>query len=325
MKLVNFGRSGLKVTEYCLGCLTMGSLQSNLSTEVGASIITTAVENGINFIDTAEIYGNDAQINLALDILRKKSPELLENLVIATKTKAQTADEMDDFVERTRKNFNKESLDIVCLHNIADENAFLEREAAYTRALELKDEGMISEIGWTAHSFEGLKPVLDHADGVSVIMPIINFKGFGLRGYTQDDLLNLLKEAKNKQIYVYSMKSLGGGHLRESIEEAIKWLRENPLVDVAAVGAKSPAEVLMNIYLFNDEPVPAEIREKIENVPRHIIIYHNLCQKCGKCAEACTSGAMSFSEKEGPVIDHESCVICGYCAEACPKFIIRVV
>ena len=62
MKMVDFGRNGLKVTEYCLGCLTMGRLQSNLSNEAAARVITTAVENGVNFIDTAETYGNDDQI-----------------------------------------------------------------------------------------------------------------------------------------------------------------------------------------------------------------------------------------------------------------------
>lgn len=288
-------------------------------------MITTAVENGVNFIDTAETYGNDDQIKLALKNLKDFKPELLQNLVIATKTKAKTADKMEEYVNRALDDFKKERLDILSLHNVADENAFKERENAYVRALELKDEGKITEIGLTGHSLDGLAPVLDHADGISIVMPIVNFKGFGLRGYTLDDLLEFLKEAKKKHVQVYSMKSLGGGHLRESIQEAIKWLRENPLVDVACIGAKSPAEVLMNIHLFNDEPVPDEVTKNIENVPRRVIIYHHLCQKCGKCAEACTSGALSFSEEEGPVIDLDSCVICGYCAAACPKFIIRVV
>lgn len=70
MKRVEFGRSKAEVSEYCLGCLTMGRLQSNLSVEAGARIITTAIKNGVNFIDTAELYGNDEQIHRALELLR---------------------------------------------------------------------------------------------------------------------------------------------------------------------------------------------------------------------------------------------------------------
>ncbi|MBD3188399.1 hypothetical protein GF325_16305 [Candidatus Bathyarchaeota archaeon] len=325
MKRVRFGRSGLRVTEYCLGCLTMGRLQAGLGARDGARIITTAVEHGVNFIDTAETYGNDEQVKIAVENLEQENPASLADLVIATKTKARSAQDMETFVSRTLEIFHRDRLDVVSLHNVADGDDFKHREDAFNRVLEFHDDGIIADIGLTAHSMAGFSPVLDHAGEFSVIMPIINFKGIGLRGYSLDELQAFLTRVKQKNISVYSMKSLGGGHLRNEAVEAINWLRHNPRVDVACVGAKDPVEVLANIHAFEDTPVPTGIKESIDRVERRVRIYTHLCEKCGKCAEACTSGALKFSEKSGPMIDHETCVICGYCAGACPKFIIRVV
>ncbi len=324
MKYLAFGRSKLRVSEYCLGCLTMGKLQANLSIEDGAGIITTAARLGINFIDTAENYGNAGQIKRAIAILKAECPGLLGQMVFATKTKVETGLDMERFVSGSLDDFSRPALDLVCMHNIPDEKGFQKREGAFFELLELKDRGIVREIGWTAHSLRGLDPVLDHAGDFGVVMPVVNFKGTGLRGHTLDDLAAFLRRARRKNLSVYSMKSLGGGHLRDEVDEAIAWLRNNPLVDVACIGAKSTSEVIYNAHVFNDEPVPEAVKCAIERVPRALIIYHHLCQKCGCCAKACTSGAMTFSELTGPVVDRDACMLCGYCADACPKFIIRI-
>ena len=325
MEYKTFGHSKLKVSEYCLGTLTMGRLQSNLSIQEGAEIIKTAVNHGITFIDTAANYGSINHIKQGLELLKNEDSTIIDDLVIATKTKAKNGEELVEYVDVFLNNLNRDIVDILCFHNIASKKAFEEREDAYYKALELKDKGKIKEIGWTAHSLVGLEPVLDYAEEIGIIMPIINFKGVGLRGYTLEELLDFLDDAKKKGISTYSMKSLGGGHLRSHAEEAINWLRNIPQIDVVCVGAKSSAEVIMNACIFEGKKIPVEISDKIERVRRKITIYHHLCEKCGKCIEACTNGAMIFTEEKGPEIDHDACVICGYCADACPKFIIRVI
>lgn len=53
MKLVNFGNLGIKVPAIAIGCMRLGALD-----EKGvAQLIDTAMENGMNFIDHADIYG----------------------------------------------------------------------------------------------------------------------------------------------------------------------------------------------------------------------------------------------------------------------------
>lgn len=50
------GNTGLNVSALCFGALPMGPLQADLSTEEGGALILEALERGVNFIDTAELY-----------------------------------------------------------------------------------------------------------------------------------------------------------------------------------------------------------------------------------------------------------------------------
>ena len=67
MKKYSLGKTGIKVTELCFGALPIGPLQANISVEKGAKLIHTALERGINFIDTAEAYQTYPHIKKALE------------------------------------------------------------------------------------------------------------------------------------------------------------------------------------------------------------------------------------------------------------------
>ena len=53
MQLKRLGRTGLKVTEICMGTMTFGNQAPE---EVAHAILDRALEAGVNFIDTADIY-----------------------------------------------------------------------------------------------------------------------------------------------------------------------------------------------------------------------------------------------------------------------------
>ena len=60
------GKSGIKVSKICFGTLTLGPLQKNYSVREGANLLSYAYDKGINFLDTAELYDNYAQIKESL-------------------------------------------------------------------------------------------------------------------------------------------------------------------------------------------------------------------------------------------------------------------
>ena len=58
MKMNPLGRTGLEVSALCLGSMTWGTQNTE---EEGHGQIDTALDHGINFIDTAEMYPTNPQ------------------------------------------------------------------------------------------------------------------------------------------------------------------------------------------------------------------------------------------------------------------------
>ncbi len=82
MQKRNLGKSGLEVSALGLGCMGMSfGLGPAMETKDGIALIRAAVERGVTFFDTAEVYGpftNEKLVGEALEGLR-------ENVIIATK------------------------------------------------------------------------------------------------------------------------------------------------------------------------------------------------------------------------------------------------
>ncbi len=93
------GQSGLEVSRLCFGALTIGPLQRNLTAEEGGAIIRHALELGVNFIDTAELYGTYEHIRFALKNWQSKRPPI----IVATKSYAYTREGMERSLEMARK------------------------------------------------------------------------------------------------------------------------------------------------------------------------------------------------------------------------------
>ena len=86
METVNFGKTGMLVSKICLGCMTYGSTKWRewvLEEEASRPFIREALEKGINFFDTADVYSQGASEEIVGRALKEyaKRPEV----VIATK------------------------------------------------------------------------------------------------------------------------------------------------------------------------------------------------------------------------------------------------
>ena len=87
MKYLNLGRSGLKVSELCLGCMSYGKGQMHsswsLNEEESFPFFRRAIEHGINFFDTADVYAEGASEVVVGKALREFARR--DEVVIATK------------------------------------------------------------------------------------------------------------------------------------------------------------------------------------------------------------------------------------------------
>lgn len=129
MEYRNLGRSGLKVSELCLGTMQFGW---SVGEEESFDVLSAAFEAGINFIDTADIYsrwvsGNDGGVSETIIgnwIKQRSIPR--EQLVIATKVRGQMGtgsnDEglsrkhICDAVERSLQRLQVETIDLYQTH-----------------------------------------------------------------------------------------------------------------------------------------------------------------------------------------------------------------
>jgi aryl-alcohol dehydrogenase-like predicted oxidoreductase len=92
MRYVNLGSTGLRVSRICLGMMSYGKHESREWTldEKGAEpIVRRAVEGGITFFDTADVY-NGGNSEVITGKLLRKLFEMREEYVVATKVNGQT-------------------------------------------------------------------------------------------------------------------------------------------------------------------------------------------------------------------------------------------
>lgn len=88
MEYRNLGRTGVKVSELCLGCMMFGG-----KTHDGDSsdIIDHAIDNGINFLDTANVYSGGKSEEAVGKALQRNGKR--NQIVLATKVHGAMNDE----------------------------------------------------------------------------------------------------------------------------------------------------------------------------------------------------------------------------------------
>jgi aryl-alcohol dehydrogenase-like predicted oxidoreductase len=92
MQYVNLGETGLRVSRVCLGMMSFGKHESRewaLDEEAAEPIVRRAVEGGVIFFDTADVY-NGGQSEIVTGRLLRKLFDMREEYVVATKVRGRT-------------------------------------------------------------------------------------------------------------------------------------------------------------------------------------------------------------------------------------------
>jgi len=82
MKYVPLGKTGVKVSRICLGCMSFGNQMAwNLEIDKARAIVRRALDLGINFYDTANVYSSGRSEEITGELLQ----DYREEVVVATK------------------------------------------------------------------------------------------------------------------------------------------------------------------------------------------------------------------------------------------------
>lgn len=176
MEYRRLGKSGLKVSALSLGAwLTYGSSQVEFDT--AKACIQAAIEQGINFIDVADIYAR-GQAEIAVGEAIKDFQR--SDLVISTKAYWNMSDNVNDrglsrkhlieSVNKSLKRFNTEYIDIFFCHRFDDEVQLEET----VRALEdLIRQGKIFYWGTSMWTAANLSDAVGVAKSVNAFAPVV--------------------------------------------------------------------------------------------------------------------------------------------------------
>src|SRR3954466_2629462 len=122
MQKRQLGRTGRSVGVVGLGCWQLGADWGEVDEDDAMSTLHAAVDAGVTFLDTADVYGDGRSERLVGRLLRERTGE---DLVVATKMGrradphvpgAFTGEAMRAWNDRSRKNLGVDTLDLVQLH-----------------------------------------------------------------------------------------------------------------------------------------------------------------------------------------------------------------
>ena len=87
MEYINLGKSGLKVSKICLGCMGYGEMDrggipAKIGKEEAIRLIHYAMDNGINFFDTANYYSLGASEEILGEAIKRRGNR--DDVVICT-------------------------------------------------------------------------------------------------------------------------------------------------------------------------------------------------------------------------------------------------
>lgn len=299
---ITLGKTNLQVLPLGLGANAVGghNLFPGLNDEIGRNIVRSALDHGINFIDSAFIYGPGRSEELIGEVLKERGDR--DNVVIATKgAHVITGDKITldnspaflrQSVEDSLKRLQTDYIDLYYIH-FPDEST--PKDEAVGELKKLKDEGKIRAIGVSNFSIDQLKEAnkdghvdvlqshynLLHRDAEQDLLPYTQEHGIsfvpyfplasGLLGgkYKQGDTFSDIR--KNDPLFqgetfaknlekVDKVRQIANAKGVEVAHVVLAWYLTVPSIDALIPGAKRPEQIVSNLETLKVQLTPEEIK-----------------------------------------------------------------
>ena len=314
MKRIRLGKSELMVSRVGFGGIPI----TRVSYEEAERCIHTAIDLGINFIDTATGYGDsEEKIGRAIKGCR-------ENLIIATKAPPSTPEKMNECIEKSLQRLQTETIDLYQFHLIKDEET-LRKSLDLLPVLEkARDQGKIGHIGISVHGVDFINNVIE-TDAFETVMIALN--------YIVCEAKNTLPNAHKHDVGVICMKPMAGGYIEDPYLAFKYFIGMDNVVPI--VGIETPKQI-RGIVKILDGNIPATPEENQEMEKIRKESGNRFCRRCGYCMP-CEQGvklipvviykslAMRLPPNEmvtGSLAEVmksvENCIQCGKCEKKCP-------
>ncbi|MGP4075450.1 aldo/keto reductase [Halobacillus sp. K22] len=208
MKYNRLGNTDLEISELSFGTWAIGGAWGETNDEDALAALETAMENGVNFFDTADVYGMGHSEELLAQATKGKEKEIY----IATKFGRQgdfadpanyTPEQVRQYAEDSLKRLNRDRIDLYQIHCPTFE--ILKDGSVFEVLEDLKAEGKIRYYGVSVETVEEGLYVLEHTNASSLQI-IFNI-------FRQKPLDELIPKAREKQVGILARVPLASGLL----------------------------------------------------------------------------------------------------------------
>ncbi|AWB44812.1 aldo/keto reductase [Paenibacillus sp. CAA11] len=276
MEQREFGRTGMKVSMLGFGGAEIGRGTDALAVD---KLLGSALDAGLNVIDTAECYGESEEL------IGRVLAHRRQDYYLFTKCGHASGMELDDWepkllektIDRSLQRLQTDYVDVIHLHSCSEE---ILRQGDVIGVLQrAKEKGKTRFIGYSGDStaavyaiatgvFDSFETSLNIADqeAVELTIPEAKKKGMGIIAKRPVANVAWTKENVDRNDYAYSywkrLQELEYEFLRDdvsvSVSQALRFTLTVPGVDTAIVGTQNPDRWRQNAALLEKGLLSAE-------------------------------------------------------------------
>jgi len=359
MQYRQFGKLNIAISALGFGLMRLPAIDndnSKIDEAEAIRMIRYAIDNGVNYIDTAWPYhGGNSEIVAG----KALKDGYREKTFLATKLPTWLINEkedMDKYLNEQLKKLQTDYIDFYLLHAL-DKSKWenMKRVDALSWAEKKKQEGKIRHIGFSFHDeYPVFQEIVDYYDKWDFCQIQYNYIDIDVQAGEKG-----LKYAASKGLGVVIMEPIRGGRLanppkavqdiwdtakvkRTPAEWALQWLWNQPEVSVVLSGMSTFEQLKENIESAKRSGINTLTKEELEIVNKVRNKYKELspiaCTGCNYCMP-CPNGvniprnfglyneAHMYNTYEANRRDYEnlgdakasSCIECGTCESVCPQ------
>jgi len=207
MQTRTLGKTGYRVSEIGFGAWGIGADWAPVDDRESLAALHAAVDAGVTFVDTADVYGDGRSERLVAQLLRERP----EPIVVATKigrrepldVSLYTYEKLRGWMERSRENLGVETVDLVQLHCLPWETYYT--PSVFEACDRLVEDGLVRAYGVSVEKVEEALKAIEYP-GVATVQIIFNM-------FRQRPAGLFFREAAERDVGVIARVPLASGLL----------------------------------------------------------------------------------------------------------------
>jgi len=215
MQTREFGQTGRKVSEIGFGAWAIGAAWGEVNDEEALAALHAALDTGVTFIDTADVYGDGHSERLIAKVMKERGGQ---RPFIASKAgrrlpqqsvEGYSAENLNGWIDRSLKNLETDCLDLVQLHCPPTDLYY--HPEVFERLDRLVEQGKIRNYGVSVERVEEALKAIEYP-GIVSIQIIFN-------AFRQRPIEHFFKQAQDKKVAIIARVPLASGLLSGKLKK----------------------------------------------------------------------------------------------------------